>query len=61
MNRHKNHKIWFNGRHWKASEWGVEMSNHSFSGIVRMIDQRVQEQVDLARKTLAELDAENDT
>ena len=55
MNRHKNHKIWFNGRHWKASEFGVEMSHHTFDGIVRMIDRRVQDQVEFAKKALAEI------
>ena len=55
MNRHKNWKIWFNGRHWKASEFGVEMSHHTFEGIVRMIDTRVQDQVELVKQMMAEI------
>lgn len=59
-NSHKGWKIWFNGRHWKSAQWGVEMSHQTFSGIVGMIDRRIQDQADLANEVIAEMKQEGE-
>jgi hypothetical protein len=58
LNQHRGHKIWYNGRHWKSSQYGVEMSHETFDGMVSMIDRKVQEQVELARATPKEMEIE---